>query len=79
MAKAFEKVNPHWAVDVMLACGCPVWLVQYAMYLLQADVSSTKLVGNYYHQESYDKELTWDVPSPSLCSASRWTRFTGTE
>ena len=33
MAKAFEKVNPHWAVDVMLARGCPVWLVQYAMYL----------------------------------------------
>ena len=33
MAKAFEKVNPHWAIDVMLARGCPVWLVQYAMYL----------------------------------------------
>ena len=33
MAKAFEKVNPHWAVEVMLARGCPVWLVQYAMYL----------------------------------------------
>ena len=33
MAKAFEKVNPHWATDVMLARGCPVWLVQYAMYL----------------------------------------------
>ena len=33
MAKAFEKVNPHWAVDVMLARGCPTWLVQYAMYL----------------------------------------------
>ena len=33
MAKAFEKVNPHWVVDVMLARGCPVWLVQYAMYL----------------------------------------------
>ena len=28
-----EKVNPHWATDVMLARGCPVWLVQYAMYL----------------------------------------------
>ena len=28
MAKAFEKVNPHWATDVMLARGCPVWLVQ---------------------------------------------------
>ena len=33
MAKAFEKVNPHWAVDVMLARGCPTWLVQYVMYL----------------------------------------------
>ena len=33
MAKAFEKVNPHWAVDVMLARGRPTWLVQYAMYL----------------------------------------------
>ena len=33
MVKAFEKINPHWAIDVMLARGCPVWLVQYAMYL----------------------------------------------
>ena len=33
MAKAFEKVNPHWAVDTMQARGCPAWLIQYAMYL----------------------------------------------
>ena len=33
MAKAFEKVNPYWVIDTMLARGCPAWLVQYAMYL----------------------------------------------
>ena len=33
MAKAFEKRNPYWAVDTMLARGSPAWLAQYAMYL----------------------------------------------
>ena len=38
MAKAFEKVNSHWAVDTMQARGCPAWLIQYAMYLFTGRV-----------------------------------------
>ena len=33
LAKAFEQVNPHWILHI-LHPQCPVWVLQYATYVL---------------------------------------------
>jgi hypothetical protein len=33
MSKAFERVNPFWALAVLRGRGAPAWLLRYAQYL----------------------------------------------
>ena len=67
MAKAFEKVNPHWAVDVMLARGCNTWLVHYAMYLFTGRRVLHKVQGTV---PRYPALLAVQASLPDLCAYS---------
>ena len=55
MAKAFEKVNPHWAIDVCLREDALCGLYNMPCTCSLEDASSTKSEGNCFHRESYGK------------------------
>ena len=57
LAKAFERVNPHWILLVLQRLGTPVWAYQYATYVLFGR----------YHLFLSDRELIWGVRSQSSC------------
>ena len=34
LAKAFERVNPHWIMHVLVARGTPYWILSYCRHIL---------------------------------------------
>ena len=34
LAKAFERVNLHWVLRILQILNAPVWVLQYATYVL---------------------------------------------
>ena len=47
LAKAFERVNPHWILHVLQRLGAPAWAHQYATYVLFGR-SVRHRVGRFY-------------------------------
>ena len=76
LAKAFERVNPHWVLRILQILNAPVWVMQYATYVLFGR-SVRHRVGRFYrHPSQYIKELTWDVRSQFCYFVSPWTPYT---
>ena len=47
LAKAFERVNPHWVLRILQILNAPVWVMQYATYVLFGR-SVRHRVGRFY-------------------------------
>ena len=47
LAKAFERVNPHWIIRVLIARSSPYWVVRYCRYILFGRKVLHKIHGHF--------------------------------
>ena len=34
LSKAFERINPHWILQILTACKAPLWVISYTRHIL---------------------------------------------
>ena len=34
LSKAFERINPHWIIQILTACKAPLWVITYTRHIL---------------------------------------------
>ena len=69
LAKAFERVNPHWIMHVLFLRGAPYWVIFFLV-----DESFIRFAPLSVHLLLLTTVWIWAVPLVSFSSVSLWTR-----